>query len=172
MLKKIIVLLAIALLSFSCSRLEIQSEKDKDAQFMTYYNSWDIQQMEEEIQRYIVLEGYSRDLPKYESMLEERKRAKKQLEDIVSKVREEILVNDLTTLRDYMAGGIRNTATLRELRKIDFTMFRIYTSKLKFDRSDASNIVALNLGEETFYYDINYEYSKGRWTIVDFKERR
>lgn len=172
MFKKLIVILTIALLGFSCSRLDIRSEEEKDAQFMTYYNSWDIQQMEEEIQRYIVLEGYDKDVPKYESMLEERKQAKEELEDIVSKVREEILINDLTTLREYMASGIRNTATLRELRKIDFTMFRIYTSKLKFDRSDATNIVALNLGEETFYYDVNYEYSKGRWTIVDFKERR
>lgn len=172
MLKKIIVIFTIAFLSFSCSRLEVKSDKNESVKFMEHYNSWEIQQMEEEIQNHIILEGYTENVPRYEKMLEDRKRAKSELEEIVAKVREEILVNNLTTLKEYMATGLRNTATIRELRKIDFRMFRIYTSRLGFSGSEASNIVALNLGEETFYYDVNYEYSKEKWTIVDFKERR
>lgn len=172
MVKKLLAMFTIAMLTFSCSRLETREEKAQDAQFMKHYNSWEIQEMENLIQKHIIMEGYSRDIPKYESMLEERRRAKRELEEIVSHIREEIRVNNLTTLEDYMASSLRNTATLRELRRIDFRGFRIYTSKIKYNRSQASNIVALNLGEETFYFDVNYEYEKKRWKIVDFKERR
>ena len=172
MLKKILVLFIVAFFLISCSRLESRNDKIEDVEFIKHYDSWEMQQMEEVIQKHIVIDGYSGNVPKYQSMLEEKKRAKKELENLVSTVREEILENNLTTLENNMANGLRNIATIRELRRIDFTIFRIYTSKVKYNKSSASNIVALNLGEETFYYDVNYEYTKEKWKIVDFKERR
>lgn len=172
MAKKMLVMFAIAILSLSCSRLETRDVRSQDREFIGYYNSWDVQKMEESIQKHIITKGYTEDLPRYQSMLAQRVQAKKELEDIVETIREEILTNDLTTLESYMSSGIRGDATIRELRKIDFTRFRIYTSKLKYRDNQASNIVALNLGEETFYFDVNYEYKRSKWEIVDFKERR
>lgn len=172
MVKKILAIFTIAILTFSCSKLEIREKKPQDTEFTRYYNSWEIQKMENLIQKHILMDGYTREIPRYQSMLEDRKRAKEELENIVSHIREEILQNNLTTMESYMSSGLRNAATMRELKKIDFTGFRIYTSKLKYNKSYASNIVALNLGEETFYFDVNYEYEKKKWKIVDFKERR
>jgi len=172
MVKKIIVMLIIAIVSLSCSRLQVKDDKPQDPEFLKHYNSWEIEEMEKVIQEYVIIDGYTPETLRYKSMFEDRKIAKQELEILISKVRSEMLENNLATLQDNMSTSVRNKATIRELRKVDFRGFRIYTSKVSFNSNRAANIVALNLGEETFYYDVNYEYKKEKWEIVDFKERR
>ena len=172
MVKKLIVIFTVAILSLSCSRLQVKDEKPQDPKFIKYYNSWELEEMEKVVQDHVIIKGYTPETLRYKSMLEDRRKAKEELDSIIQRVREEMVENNLATLQKYMTKSVRNTATIRELRRVDFRRFRIYTSKVSFEGSSAANMVALNLGEETLYYDVNYEYKDEKWEIVDFKERR
>ncbi len=172
MLKKTLLLFTILVLGSACSRLEIRDGNKLNSEFVNYYNSWDEEGMEKFIQNYILVGGDTKVKGTYEKLLAERIEEKKSLEDLIGRLKLDISKNDLTNLEANMDMGIRTRATINELKKIDFTRFKIYTSKVKYNEDKAQNIVALNLAEETFYFDIVYEYQKNKWKIVGFKERR
>lgn len=71
-----------------------------------------------------------------------------------------------------MSKNLRNTATLDKLADVDFTKYRVFVSNTSFGDREAKNIVALNTGEETFYFNVEFKYENHVWEVVEFQERR
>ncbi|WP_319370273.1 hypothetical protein [uncultured Ilyobacter sp.] len=173
MLKKFLIILIVLNFGTACSRM---TKKEKinfeESELYSYYSKWELDSLAKELEEHKRTYGYTPEVIKYRILLEERARAKKELEELVKKVKEELTDNELTTLEKHMSKGLRNTATLDKFMEIDFTRYRIFVSKTSFENETAKNIVALNTGEETFYFNVEFKYEKRMWEVVKFQERR
>ncbi len=173
MLKKILIILIVLNLGTACSRI---SKKEKiefeESRFYSSYSRWELDDLAKELAEHKKAYGYTPEVIKYRLLLEERAEAKKELDELIKKVKEELVENDLATLKKHMSKSLRSTATLDKLTDLDFTRYRVFVSKTSFENETAKNIVALNTGEETFYFNVEFKYEKNMWEVVKFQERR
>jgi hypothetical protein len=173
MLKKILILFVLLIISSGCSKISIKEEIEvENSRFYQYYSRWELDELKEEIEDYKKNYGNTQEVIKYGLLLTERLEAKEKLEKLISTVKEEISKNDLTTLEKHMSKSLRNAATIKDIKKLDFTKYRLFISKTKFEDDIANNIIALNIGEETFYFDVEFKYEKRMWEVMKFRERR
>ncbi len=173
MLKKILIIFFVLNLATACSRVSKKEERVfKESNFYPAYSKWELDKLDKELEEYKKINGYTPEVVKYRLLLEKREKAKEDFEKLITRVREELFYNDLTTLKEHMNKSLRSETTIEELEKIDFTQYRIFISKVNFENDTAQNIVALNTGEETFYFNVEFKYEKGMWELVKFQERR
>lgn len=173
MLKKILIILILLILTGGCSRMSKKEQVTfENSRFYPYYNRWELDQLKREIDEHKKNYGNTQEVIKYSFLLTERLEAKQKLEALIKRVKNEISQNDLTTLKKHMSKSLRNTATINDIKKLDFTRYRLFISKTNFENNTANNIIALNIGEETFYFDVEFEYEKGMWEVMKFRERR
>lgn len=173
MFKRFLIILIVLNLGTACSRVskkeKIEFEKSR---FYSSYSRWELDDLAKDLEEYKSTHGYTPEVIKYKFLLQERAEAKKELEKLIKKVKEELVDNELTTLKKHMSKSLRSTATLDKFTEIDFTSYRVFISKTTFENETAKNIVALNTGEETFYFNVEFKYEKHVWGVVKFQERR
>lgn len=173
MLKRILIIIIVLNLGTACTRVskkeEIELEKSK---FYNSYNRWELDDLANELKEHKRVYGYTPEVIKFRFLLNERTEAKEKLEELIKEVKRELVDNELTTLKKHMSKNLRNTATLDKLADVDFTKYRVFVSKTSFEDREAKNIVALNTGEETFYFNVEFKYEKHVWEVVEFQERR
>jgi hypothetical protein len=80
--------------------------------------------------------------------------------------------NDFETLESYTDLTIINEIKLRELKKNDYSQFKVYFGKNKFYKKNADTLMLINYLEETVYIDLKFKLITEEWKIVSFKERR
>lgn len=91
---------------------------------------------------------------------------------LIENIKQDLKKGNTQLLRESFIPSIRNGFTQEEIEKIDFSKVNILVSKPAFFKDTAKNIVAFNVQETTFYYDVEYLLKNGEWKIVKFKERR
>ncbi|WP_319202892.1 hypothetical protein [uncultured Ilyobacter sp.] len=173
MLKRILIIIIVLNLGTACSRLSKKEEGELEkSRFYNSYSKWELDDLSDKLEEHKKVYGYTPEVIKFRFLLNERAEAKEKLEQLIKKVKKELVDNELTTLKKHMSKNLRNTATLDELTGIDFTRYRVFVSKTSFEDKVARNIVALNTGEETFYFNVEFKYENHVWEVVKFQERR
>ncbi|WP_320046992.1 hypothetical protein [uncultured Ilyobacter sp.] len=173
MLKRILIIMIVLNLGTACSRV---SKKEKiefeESRFYNSYSSWELAELAKALEEHKRVYGYTPEVIKFRFLLDQRAEAKEKLEELIKKIKKELVDNELTTLKKHMSKSLRNTTTLDKLADIDFTKYRVFVSKTSFEDEVARNIVALNTGEETFYFNVQFKYENHVWEVVKFQERR
>lgn len=116
----------------------------------------------------LLLTGCSNLVTKKEILPEE----KESLVILIEEIKQELKEGKTQLLISSFIPNIRNNFTQEEIKKIDFSKVNILVSKPSFFQDKAQNIVAFNVQETTFYYDLEYILKNGEWKIANFKERR
>lgn len=89
-------------------------------------------------------------------------------------IKENLSINNYEYLKDNSNKSIRNEKILKEIEKIDFSEANIFMSKIKYDQKRPFSILGINIGEDTFYFELiyNYDYHSKKWLIYKVNERR
>lgn len=98
-----------------------------------------------------------------------------QIEKLDSKIeiiKNELKANKLATLEKSLDMPLKKRYILNSIKNIDFSKVDIYSSKPIVNGDKGRNLIGIRRGEEVFYFDLQYKYSKGEWNIIDFKESR
>ena len=90
--------------------------------------------------------------------------------DFKENIKENLSRNNLA----YIEDSYRNRYILNKLQEIDFTQLNIFVSEPSYLNEYPSSILALNMNEDTYYFDLifYYDHQNKRWLIFDLKERR
>lgn len=89
-------------------------------------------------------------------------------------IKENLSRNNLAYIEENTKDSYRNRYILNKLQEIDFTQLNIFVSEPSYLNEYPSSILALNMNEDTYYFDLifYYDYQNKRWLIFDLKERR
>lgn len=89
-------------------------------------------------------------------------------------IKENLSINNYDYLKDNSNKSIRNEKILKELVKIDFSKTNIFMSKIIYKEKTPFSILGINIGEDTFYFELmyNYDYHSKKWLIYKVNERR
>lgn len=99
---------------------------------------------------------------------------KNSLTEFSLKIKENLSLNNYEYLKENTDKSIRNNLILAEIEKIDFSAVNIFMSKVVFTDENPTSILALNVGDNTLYFELNYiyNYHSRKWFINKVKERR
>ena len=81
--------------------------------------------------------------------------------------------NKLAYIKENTKDSYRNRYILEKLQNIDFTKLNIFVSQPSYTTEYPSSILALNMNEDTYYFDLIFIYDKQnkKWLIFDLKEK-
>ncbi|WP_300355942.1 hypothetical protein [Fusobacterium sp.] len=169
MKNKIIILLTL-LLFVSCSNLrtnEIKTEK----QYEILLNDWELNKLS------LLLDDSknstnSEIVKKYRILLDERIKAKEDLEKMINDLKTQLESNNFENIDMYFNDSFVNRKIISELVKIDFSQMKIMVSKPKFHKDTAVNTVAVIFRDQVEYFQFNYKLSNKKWSIMGVKDGR
>ena len=89
-------------------------------------------------------------------------------------IKENLSRNNLAYIEENTKDSYRNRYILNKLQEIDFTQLNIFVSEPSYLNEYPSSILALNMNEDTYYFDLifYYDHQNKRWLIFGLKERR
>lgn len=98
----------------------------------------------------------------------------KDLNIFSQEIKENLSVNNYDYLKDNSNKSIRNDKVLKEIEKIDFSEVNIFMSKVIYKEKTPFSILGINIGEDTFYFELiyKYDYHSKKWLIYKVNERR
>ena len=90
------------------------------------------------------------------------------------KIKTNLSENNLAYIKENTKDSYRNKYILEKLQNIDFTKLNIFVSEPSYTNEYPSSLLALNMNEDTYYFDLifYYDHQNKRWLIFDLKERR
>lgn len=96
------------------------------------------------------------------------------LNNFTQAIKENLSVNNYEYLRNNTDKSIRNNKILEEIEKINFIGLSLFMSKIKIRENTPFSILGINIGEDTFYFELmyNYDYHSKKWLIYKVNERR
>ncbi len=156
-----------------CSNLINKKIENKyEKQYIVLYENWNLENLKRLLDEDKISQGESPLIIKYQSLLMEREKDKKNLEILIEKIKVDLQNSDTESLQNTLNFSLKNVFLGNELEKIDFSQMNILTTKPKFYKNNASNITAFNFEDRTVYFDVNFLLEKEKWKIIEFKERR
>ena len=89
------------------------------------------------------------------------------------KIKSNLSENNLAYIKENTKDSYRNRYILEKLQNIDFTKLNIFVSQPSCTTEYPSSILALNMNEDTYYFDLIFIYDKQnkKWLIFDLKEK-
>jgi len=74
---------------------------------------------------------------------------------------------------NYVQKGFSQNEKQALILNIDFTKLNIFVSQPSYTTEYPSSILALNMNEDTYYFDLIFIYDKQnkKWLIFDLKEK-
>ena len=89
------------------------------------------------------------------------------------KIKNNLSENNLAYIKENTKDSYRNRYILEKLQNIDFTKLNIFVSQPSYTTEYPSSILALNMNEDTYYFDLifTYDSQNKKWLIFDLKER-
>ena len=89
------------------------------------------------------------------------------------KIKSNLSENNLAYIKENTKDSYRNRYILEKLQNIDFTKLNIFVSQPSYTTEYPSSILALNMNEDTYYFDLifTYDSQNKKWLIFDLKEK-
>ena len=89
------------------------------------------------------------------------------------KIKNNLSENNLAYIKENTKDSYRNRYILEKLQNIDFTKLNIFVSEPSYTNEYPSSLLALNMNEDTYYFDLifTYDSQNKKWLIFDLKER-
>ena len=89
------------------------------------------------------------------------------------KIENNLSENNLAYIKENTKDSYRNRYILEKLQNIDFTKINIFVSEPSYTDEYPSSLLALNMNEDTYYFDLifTYDSQNKKWLIFDLKER-
>ena len=89
------------------------------------------------------------------------------------KIKSNLSGNNLAYIKENTKDSYRNRYILEKLQNIDFTKLNIFVSQPSYTTEHPSSILALNMNEDTYYFDLMFVYDiqNKKWLIFDLKEK-
>ncbi|WDA46051.1 hypothetical protein [Fusobacterium nucleatum] len=89
------------------------------------------------------------------------------------KIKNNLSENNLAYIKENTKDSYRNRYILEKLQNIDFTKINIFVSEPSYTNEYPSSLLALNMNEDTYYFDLifTYDSQNKKWLIFDLKER-
>lgn len=89
-------------------------------------------------------------------------------------IKNNLSVNNYDYLKENSNKSMRNDKILKEIEKIDFSKTNIFMSKILYSEGSPFSILGINIGEDTFYFELiySYNYHSKKWLISKVNERR
>lgn len=96
------------------------------------------------------------------------------LENFNRELKENLSNNNIEYIKENTDKSIANKHIINEIEKIDFSNVNIFISKPVFTEEKPISILALNMDDNTFYFELiyNYDYHSKKWLIHKVNERR
>ena len=89
------------------------------------------------------------------------------------KIKNNLSENNLAYIKENTKDSYRNKYILEKLQNIDFAKLNIFVSEPSYTDEYPSSLLALNMNEDTYYFDLifTYDSQNKKWLIFDLKER-
>ena len=89
------------------------------------------------------------------------------------KIKNNLSENNLAYIKENTKDSYRNRYILEKLQNIDFTKINIFVSEPSYTDEYPNSLLALNMNEDTYYFDLifTYDSQNKKWLIFDLKER-
>ena len=89
------------------------------------------------------------------------------------KIKNNLSENNLAYIKENTKDSYRNRYILEKLQNIDFTKLNIFVSEPSYTNEYPSTLLALNMNEDTYYFDLifTYDSQNKKWLIFDLKEK-
>ena len=89
------------------------------------------------------------------------------------KIKNNLSENNLAYIKENTKDSYRNRYILEKLQNIDFIKLNIFVSQPSYTTEYPSSILALNMNEDTYYFDLMFVYDiqNKKWLIFDLKEK-
>ena len=89
------------------------------------------------------------------------------------KIKTNLSENNLAYIKENTKDSYRNRYILEKLQNIDFTKLNIFVSEPSYTNEYPSSLLALNMNEDTYYFDLifTYDSQNKKWLIFDLKEK-
>ena len=89
------------------------------------------------------------------------------------KIKNNLSENNLAYIKENTKDSYRNKYILEKLQNIDFAKLNIFVSEPSYTNEYPSSLLALNMNEDTYYFDLifTYDSQNKKWLIFDLKER-
>ena len=89
------------------------------------------------------------------------------------KIKSNLSENNLAYIKENTKDSYRNKYILEKLQNIDFTKLNIFVSEPSYTNEYPSSLLALNMNEDTYYFDLifTYDSQNKKWLIFDLKEK-
>ena len=89
------------------------------------------------------------------------------------KIKNNLSEINLAYIKENTKDSYRNRYILEKLQNIDFTKINIFVSEPSYTDEYPSSLLALNMNEDTYYFDLifTYDSQNKKWLIFDLKER-
>lgn len=89
------------------------------------------------------------------------------------KIKNNLSENNLAYIKENTKDSYRNRYILEKLQNIDFTKINIFVSEPSYTNEYPSSLLALNMNEDTYYFDLifTYDSQNKKWLIFDLKEK-
>ena len=89
------------------------------------------------------------------------------------KIKNNLSENNLAYIKENTKDSYRNRYILKKLQNIDFTKLNIFVSEPSYTNEYPSSLLALNMNEDTYYFDLifTYDSQNKKWLIFDLKEK-
>ena len=89
------------------------------------------------------------------------------------KIKTNLSENNLAYIKENTKDSYRNKYILEKLQNIDFTKLNIFVSEPSYTNEYPSSLLALNMNEDTYYFELFFIFNKQnkRWLIFDLKEK-
>lgn len=96
------------------------------------------------------------------------------LNEFSQEIKDNLELNNYQYLKKNMDKSTRNLHILNEIEKIDFSEVNLFMSRVDFQKKNPVSILGLNVGDNTFYFELiyNYDYHSKKWLIYKVNERR
>lgn len=89
------------------------------------------------------------------------------------KIKNNLSENNLAYIKENTKDSYRNRYILEKLQNINFTKLNIFVSEPSYTNEYPSSLLALNMNEDTYYFDLifTYDSQNKKWLIFDLKEK-
>ena len=89
------------------------------------------------------------------------------------KIKNNLSENNLAYIKENTKDSYRNKYILEKLQNIDFTKLNIFVSEPSYTNEYPSSLLALNMNEDTYYFELifTYDSQNKKWLIFDLKEK-
>lgn len=109
---------------------------------------------------------------KLEDFFNKRKRQKKELSLLEKNLKKSIINGDIEKVGTFLSKSFRNEIILSYLKKEELSGAKAYFGQRQFDDNNLEMLMIISYLEQSFYIDLQLNYSNGEWLIESFDERR